>query len=71
MMYREDGASVFEQATGHSPNPDRKSNARKRRERMKVIGGDKKQTLKRERVNEEMKEEGIKKEGRIRELIKS
>ena len=37
MMYREDGASVFEQATGHSPNPDRKSNARKRRERMKVI----------------------------------
>ena len=36
-MYREDGASVFEQATGHSPNPDRKSNARKRRERMKVI----------------------------------
>ena len=44
-------------------------------ERMKVIGGEgggvKEQTLKRERVNEEMKEEGIKKEGRIRELIKS
>jgi len=37
MMYREDGASVFEQVTGPSPNPDRKSNARKRRERMKVI----------------------------------